>query len=91
MSSLKSEVERLKTQVAEIPELQRKVQSLTTEVETLRNSAASTSMLEGDRGKLGEDFTKKPQSQSIAPTAGVGTPGKSTPGKYGSLARSGWR
>jgi len=91
MSSLKSEVERLRAQVSEIPSLQLKVQNLTTEVEGLRRiQAAKTSALELDIGKLKEDWTKKSQMQGSS--TGAGTPGKVTPGKYGSLAKpTGWR
>jgi hypothetical protein len=90
MSWLKSEVERLKTQVSEIPDLQLKVQNLTAEVEGLRNTqAAQTSALESDLGKLKEHWTRKMQGSS---STGAGTPGKVTPGKSGSLAKpTGWR
>jgi len=90
MSSLKSEVERLKTQVSEIPDLQLKVQNLTAEVEGLRNTqAVRTSALELDLGRLKEHWTKKMQGSS---STGVGTPGKVTLGKSGSLAKpAGWR
>lgn len=91
MSSLKSEVERLKTQVSEIPGLQLKVQNLTAEVEGLRTSqVAKNTALEMEIGRLKEDWTRKNQVQgtSTAP----GTPGKVLPGKYGSLAKAaGWK
>jgi hypothetical protein len=88
MSSLKSEVERLKTQVSEIPNLQLKVQNLTAEVEGLRSiHAAKTSALELDLGRLKENWTKRMQGSSS-----VGTPGKITHGKSGTLAKpAGWK
>src|SRR5882762_7710034 len=88
LSSLKSEIERLKTQSSEIPGLQLKVQTLTAEVEALRSiQAAKTSALELDLGRLREDLTKKSQVQGSSTTSG-----KVTPSKYGSLAKpTGWR
>jgi hypothetical protein len=90
MSSLKSEVERLKLQASEMPSLHIKVQNLTAEVEGLRTiQAAKMSGLELDIGRLKDDWAKKAQTQG---STGVGTPGKVTPGKYGSLAKPmGWR
>lgn len=89
MSSLKSEVERLKNQAADLPKLQIKVLNLTTELETLRKgSAAKASELEAEIGRLKEHWGKKSQPVSSSLSA-PGTPGKLTPGKYGSLQRPG--
>ena len=92
MSSLKSEAERLRAQVSEIPNLQLKVQNLTTEVEGLRSiQAAKTSALELDMRRFKEDWTKKIQTQGSSSTS-AGTPGKITHGRYGNLAKPmGWR
>lgn len=91
MSSLKSEVERLKTQVSEIPALQLKVKDLTAEVEVLRTSqAAKATALEMEMGRLKDDWTRKNPVQGSS--TGPGTPGKVLPGKYGSLAKApGWK
>lgn len=88
MSSLKSEVERLRNQVADFPKLQIKVLNLTTELETLRkDSAAKTSELKAEIGRLKEHGGERNQPFSSS-SSGPGTPGKLTPGKYGSLQRS---
>lgn len=99
MSSLKSEVERLRTQVSEVPKLQLKVQNLTSELEVLRSgNATKTASLEGEMGRLKEEWARKAQMQVQlqAPvqgsSTGSGTPSRLTPGKYGSLGKStGWR
>lgn len=91
MSSLKSEVERLKAQVAEIPELQRTVRNLATEVEELQRGAASESTDNGWIAKVPEDLPQVTQPSIPSPAPPSGTPGRMTPGKYGSLIRSGRR
>ncbi|KAF7964792.1 hypothetical protein HWV62_2896, partial [Athelia sp. TMB] len=88
MFSLKSEVERLRTQVAVIPELQRTVQNLTTEVETLRRDAPSKPKLESQIDRPFEDLARAGQPSVTSPIS-PGTPGRRTQGKYGSLVRSG--
>ena len=87
MSSLKSEVERLRNQVADFPKLQNKILNLTTELETLRkDSAAKTSELKAEMGRLKEHGGKKSQPFSSS-SSGPGTPGELTHGKYGGLQR----
>lgn len=86
MSSLKSEVERLKVQVAEIPELQRTVRNLATEVEELRHGWAEKVQVPEDPPKA-----TQPSISIPSPVPPSGTPSRMTPGKYGSLIRSGRR
>ena len=76
--------------MAVIPELQRKVQNLTTEVETLRRDAPSKPKLESQIDRPYEDLATAGQPSMTSPIP-PGTPGRRAQGKYGSLIRSGRR
>jgi archaellum component FlaC len=71
MQSLKSELERLKAQVAETDKLKDAVTNLTTEFESLRARAATASSLEKEVQQLKKTVAAQVQNQIQATSSPV--------------------